>query len=126
MTLVQIEAGDIKLEAELFDNETADAIEKALPLEGRARRWGEEIYFGIPVHLEASPDATAEVEVGHLGYWPAGRAFCVFFGPTPASQGTEPRAASPVNLFGRVRGDAKRLVQVDDDTVVQVRTLPAP
>ena len=47
------------------------------------------------------------VGLGDLGYWPPGRAFCIFFGPTPASRGTECRPASPVNVFGRVEGDPK-------------------
>jgi len=34
------------------------------------------------------------VELGDLGYWPPGQAFCLFFGPTPASQGDEIRPAS--------------------------------
>jgi hypothetical protein len=44
--------------------------------------------------------------MGDLGYWPAGHAFCIFFGRTPASKGDEIRAASAVNVFGRVEGDA--------------------
>ena len=52
------------------------------------------------------PDARADVAVGELGYWPVGSAFCIFFGPTPASTGKEPRAYSPVNILGRVLGDA--------------------
>jgi hypothetical protein len=46
--------------------------------------------------------------VGELGYWPVGSAFCIFFGPTPVSTGVEPRAYSPVNILGRVIGDATR------------------
>jgi hypothetical protein len=29
-----------------------------------------------------------------------------FFGPTPVSTGDQPRAYSPVNVFGKVLGDA--------------------
>ncbi len=59
---------------------------------GAPETWGDEIYFAIPVSLkEDGPRAT--VEVGDLGYWPPGRAFCIFFGPTPASRGDEVRAA---------------------------------
>jgi len=29
---------------------------------------------------------------------------CIFFGPTPASKAGEPRAYSPVNVFGKVNG----------------------
>jgi hypothetical protein len=34
-----------------------------------------------------------------------GHAFCIFWGPTPASQGSEIRAYSPVNVFGQLEGD---------------------
>jgi hypothetical protein len=47
------------------------------------------------------------LKLGELCYWPPGRAFCIFFGPTPASQGDEIRPASPVNVFGYVLGDSK-------------------
>lgn len=125
MTQIVIQAGDVTIGAELADNETAKAIQEALPLEAKASTWGDEIYFGIPVHLEAAPDARAEVEVGDLGYWPAGHAFCLFFGPTPASQGTEPRAASPVNVFGHLTGDVTELRQVNSGDIVHVELAPA-
>ena len=42
------------------------------------------------------------MEVGELAVWPAGNALCIFFGPTPASKGNEPRAVSPVNPVGKL------------------------
>ncbi len=103
---ITITAGPVSMAAELNDSPTAQAICSALPITGRAQTWGDEIYFRIPVESDAAKDARAEVDVGELGYWPAGSAFCIFFGPTPASDGDEPRAASPVNILGRVIGDA--------------------
>jgi len=76
-----------------------------LPLEAKAETWGDEIYFGIPVRAEAD-GAKEVVALGDLAYWPPGHAFCIFFGPTPASHGNEIRPASPVNVVGRVSGDA--------------------
>ena len=109
---ITIAAGSVALGAELNDGPTAQAIWEALPITGRANTWGDEIYFTIPVQAEQEPDARADVGVGELGYWPAGSAFCIFFGPTPASDGPEPRAASPVNILGRVLGDATEFRQV--------------
>jgi hypothetical protein len=103
---ITIAAGDVRLEAELNDSPTALAIWEALPITGRANTWGDEIYFDIPVQMDQAADARAEVAVGELGYWPVGQAFCIFFGPTPASSGPEPRAASPVNIVGHTLGDA--------------------
>ena len=106
MNKVTITAGDVSLAAELNDNLTAQAVWEALPIEGSANVWGDEIYFDIPLSLELEPEARADVEVGDLAYWPAGPAFCIFFGPTPVSKGNQPRAYSPVNVFGRVLDDA--------------------
>jgi uncharacterized protein len=104
-----ITAGSVLAEAELNDSPTAQMIREALPITGQAKTWGDEIYFKIPIQMEEAPDARADVEVGELGYWPMGEAFCIFFGPTPASTGAAPRAASPVNIVGRVLGDAASL-----------------
>ena len=94
--------------AELSDENprTAQAIWDALPIEARANTWGDEIYFSIPIEVEAE-NPREVVELGDLGYWPPGSAFCIFFGPTPASRGAEIRPASPVNVFGRILGDPK-------------------
>jgi hypothetical protein len=62
--------------------------------------------------------------VGEIAYWPPGSAFCIFFGPTPASEGNvpgggdAPRAASDVNPLGRVEGDATRFTRVPDGAPV--------
>src|SRR6476646_2918964 len=96
---IRITAGPVSATAALNDSATAQAIWKALPIEASGSTWGDEIYFGIPVQQDEE-DAKAIVEVGDLGYWPPGSAFCIFFGPTPASRGDEVRPASPVNVVG--------------------------
>ena len=102
---IRITAGQVVATAELNDSKTAVAIWETLPIEAKADTWGDEIYFGIPVRTEA--DAAKEVvALGDLAFWPPGHAFCIFFGPTPASRGDEIRPASPVNVVGRVNGDA--------------------
>jgi hypothetical protein len=105
MRKITISAGGVSATATLNDSATADAIWAALPLAARGNRWGAEIYFEIPVHLPQADDARQVLEAGELGYWPVGRAFCIFWGPTPASQGDEIRAYSPVNVFGQLVGD---------------------
>lgn len=122
---ITISAGEITLDAELNESQTAKQVFDILPLEGRANVWGEEIYFEIPLQLATETDARAEVEVGELGYWPAGPAFCIFFGPTPVSTDEKPRAYSPVNVFGRVIGDAKQLLSVAGGTMIRVSTKQA-
>jgi hypothetical protein len=110
--IITINAGEIEVQAELNDSETAAAIHEILPVEGTANLWGEEIYFEIDLALEPEADAREAVEAGDLAYWPEGRAFCIFFGHTPASTDGRPRAYSPVNVFGRITGDASRLNRV--------------
>jgi len=106
MEQIMISVGDVSVDAELNDSVTAQKILEILPLEGAVNVWGDEIYFDIPLKLEQEPDARAEVEVGELGYWPEGPAFCIFFGPTPVSTDDRPKAYSAVNVFGKVVGDA--------------------
>jgi hypothetical protein len=110
--IVRIDAGEISFRANLNDSATADAIWDALPLEGGANVWGDEIYFAIPVEIDEAGDARQIMELGELGYWPSGNAFCIFFGPTPVSEGSEPRAYSNVNPFGMIDGDASALKAV--------------
>jgi hypothetical protein len=109
--IVRIKAGAIELTAELNETKTAQAIWSALPIKGEVNRWGDEIYFSIPLKLEAE-NAQELVSNGDLGYWPPGTALCIFFGPTPMSQGDEIRPASPVNIFGKISDDTKVLKQV--------------
>ena len=120
MAKIKLSVGNVSLEAQLLDTPTARKILETLPLESSANVWGDEIYFDIPLSLEQEPDARADVEVGDLAYWPAGPAFCIFFGPTPVSTDDQPRAYSPVNVFGRVLGDAKQFKGISSGAPVMV------
>ena len=120
---IEVRVEGIALEAEIMPNETGEAIYTALPITGVVNRWGEEIYFTIPLDLPLSPDARDVVESGELGYWPQGKAFCIFFGKTPASRGDEIRAASPVTVFGKIDGDAGILTDVPDGAEITITAL---
>lgn len=102
---IKITAGDVEATAVLNDSRTADAIWEELPITAIASTWGDEIYFDIPVDLDTE-NGQDVVDMGDLGYWAPGSAFCIFFGPTPMSKGSEIRPASPVTVFGKVNGDA--------------------
>ena len=114
---IRITAGAVQLEARLNDTQTAEAISEALPVTAPANTWGDEIYFGIPVTAELEQGKEV-VDLGDLGYWPPGRAFCIFFGLTPASRGEEIRPASAVTVIGKVQGDVTLLQQVKSGTLV--------
>ena len=137
---IRIAAGSVSAEAVLNGSATAVAVWDALPLSVPAQTWGDEIYFSILVKepaarpraagrartsgdTRAQTDAEAPretVELGDLAYWPPGSAFCIFFGKTPASHGDEIRPASPVNVFGRLVGDATVFKKVRAGTPVRV------
>jgi len=103
---IRITAGGVSATGELNDSRAAAAIAAKLPITAKAETWGDEIYFGLP--FEAPSDSPQEtVALGDLGYWPPGKAFCIFFGPTPMSRGDEIRPASPVTVVGRVTGDPR-------------------
>jgi hypothetical protein len=102
---IKILVSELNVEAELNESKTAQLIWEALPIEAKTNLWGEEIYFTIPVKTGVERGAKEVVSAGELGYWPTGHAFCIFFGPTPASRGDEIRAASPVNVIGKVLSD---------------------
>jgi hypothetical protein len=124
MTEITISSGQLSVQARLNQSPTAEAIIAALPLAGQASTWRKEIYFEIPVDMPQEPDARTEVEVGDLGYWPAGNALCIFFGPTPVSSGEEPKAYSPVNLIGCVAGDARLFRAVRDGDEIRISSSP--
>ena len=119
---IRITAGPVTMEAELNDSQTAQLIWEALPIEARGNTWGDEIYFSIPVAADLE-NSQGVVELGDLAYWPPGTAFCIFFGPTPMSQGDEIRPASPVNVIGKLRGDPKAFKQVKSGTAIKIEQL---
>ena len=116
---ITIKVNNIELDAILNNSSMADAIWKALPFRAQASTWGDEIYFTIPVNLEPEQGQDV-VELGDLGYWPPGSAFCIFFGPTPMSHSGEIRPASAVMVFGRVVGDATVLKGVESGTEIVI------
>ena len=116
---LRIKAGSVTALAELNDTKTAEAVWQALPLSGNINTWGEEIYFAIPLKMELE-DGQEVVSSGDLGYWPRGSAFCIFFGPTPVSGGGEIRAASPVNVFGKLIDDPKVFKEVREGEMIVV------
>ncbi|NVK44192.1 MAG: hypothetical protein HWE39_23370 [Oceanospirillaceae bacterium] len=120
MTTIRILVDGQSFSASLDDSATSAAILESLPIQGQVSVWGDEIYFRIPVALDEASDARADVAIGDLAYWPPGNAFCIFFGPTPASHGSEPRAASPVNLFGRIDASPEQLRRIADGSPIRI------
>jgi hypothetical protein len=112
----------VVVDAELNDTETAGAVWDALPIQGNGSTWGEEIYFRIPVDAELE-NGQEVVDLGDLGYWPPGQAFCLFFGLTPASRGDEIRPASEVTVIGKMTGDIGVLKGVSSGSPVVIQAV---
>ena len=119
---IKITAEGISVFAELNDTPTATLVWDSLPIEAAGSTWGDEIYFRTPISAEEDESAREVVEMGDVAYWPPGQALCLFFGPTPASQGDEIRPASAVNVLGRIEGDATVLKQVSSGSKVRVES----
>jgi hypothetical protein len=114
MPRIRISAGSVMMSAELNDSETAKKVLEALPLSGKARTWGDEVYFDTSLALDAeSPQA--HVPPGAIAYWPPGKAICLFFGQTPAS---------PVNVIGKMLGNPRDLAAISPNDTVKIA--PAP
>jgi hypothetical protein len=116
---IRIKVGSIVVVAELYNTNTAEAIWQALPFSSQVNTWGDEIYFGIPVNIELEAGQEV-VNFGDLGYWPPGSAFCIFFGQTPVSKKDEIRAASAVDIFGKVLDDAKAFKDIKNGEQIVV------
>lgn len=119
---IKITAQPVVMEAELNDSQTAQKIWNVLPIEECGSTWGDEIYFSIPVSADAE-NPQELVEMGNLGYWPPGTAFCIFFGPTPMSVKDEIRPASAVNVIGKLIGNPKAFKQVKSGTTVKIEKI---
>ena len=122
---IRISAKTVSAQANLNENSAADNLWEALPLQGKANLWGDEIYFEVPLQMGEAGDARTEMEVGELAFWPGGIAFCIFFGPTPASTSSEPRAAGPVTVIGKITdlGDLPLLKRVNNGDMVKLKLI---
>lgn len=120
---IKITVGSLSMEAELNETLTAKKVADALPIRSALNTWGDEFYFTIPVEAELDESAREEVEMGDLGYWPTGKAFCIFFGQTPMSKPGKIIPASAVNIIGKVVGDAGRFKEVKAETEVLVEAI---
>ncbi len=123
MKKIRIITDKVSVMAGLSSSKTSDAIWDALPIENTVNTWGEEIYFETPVKSILDETAKEIVEKGELGYWPTGKAFCIFFGSTPASQGDEIRPASAVNIVGKVECDVDIFKSIQDGENIKLERI---
>ena len=122
MRQIRITAGSISQTATLNDTQTAQLVWDVLPFAASASRWGDELYFTIPVDTETERGQPT-VSPGDLAYWEPGSAFCLFWGPTPISSPDEIRPANPVTVFGRLDGDPSAFDEFRSGTRVKVERI---
>jgi hypothetical protein len=120
---IRIIIGSLSMEAELNDTPTSKMVAEILPIKTSFNTWGDEIYFAIPVDSDLDETAKEEVMIGDLAYWRAGKAFCIFFGPTPMSSSGKIVPASAVNMIGKVIGDATRFKEVMGESSVRLEAV---
>jgi hypothetical protein len=120
---IRITAGAISQTATLNDTQTAQLVWDALPFAAAASRWGDELYFTIPVDTDTERGQPT-VSAGDLAYWEPGSAFCLFWGPTPISGPDEIRPANPVTVFGKLDGDPAAFDEFRSGTRVRVERIP--
>lgn len=121
---VKITIKSIIFTAKLDDESiTAIKIVENVPFKGKVEKWGDEFYFQIPISAKLDDTATDSPQVGDLAYWPSGRMFCVFYGPTPVSEDQEPKAVSPVNIIGKIEGNIEQLHQLNAGDEINIELI---
>ncbi|HEY7227379.1 MAG TPA: cyclophilin-like fold protein [Nitrososphaeraceae archaeon] len=101
---------------------TVKAILENLPIEVNIIRWGDELYTENTHVVEKEENGKRQVNIFDVAYWPEGNALCLFYGPTPISEGGKILAYSPVNIVGRIITDndekERLLEKIKDSTRV--------
>ena len=113
-----------EMRGELGDGATARGLAAVLPAVARAHRWGDDVYFRLPVAAELEPGASDVVAPGTLCYWVEGESLAIPFGPTPVSVADECRLVTRVNAVGRLDGDPRQLASVAEGDPIELLADP--
>lgn len=120
MVRVRFETAKGSFEGALDESPIAKALGQHLPMTSTVMRWGEEIYFDVPVKM-ANTKPTRKVKVGDIAYWPEGPSLCIFFGKTPASNADEPRPASDVTIVGHTDASPEVLRAITEGATIRLQ-----
>ncbi|MFW5850905.1 MAG: cyclophilin-like fold protein [Bacteroidota bacterium] len=108
---IQIQIGNVTLNAILYDTPSGREIYNTLPLSDKIITWGNEAYFSIPVQQQLDETACETVSEGDIGFWPSGQCFCIFFGQQPISA---------VNVCGKITSDLSLLNSIKNDEKITI------
>jgi uncharacterized protein len=120
---ILIEIGGLSFTAQLYSGAADRKFAAALPKEFTVTRWGDEYYGNCSISLHEDDTAREIMKVGEIAYWAPDSAFCIFFGSTPASTDSRPRAASEVIPLGLIDGDVSALKSLGTSLSVKIRML---
>ncbi|MCB2191588.1 MAG: hypothetical protein KQI62_08485 [Deltaproteobacteria bacterium] len=105
-TPVRLIVQGLELTGHLDDSQAGRTLAESLPLAWSAERWGHEYYGPLDLSMgHIQGQGKQDMEVGELAFHAQTCLLCLFFGPTPMSQGEVPRAAFPVLSVGMLDGD---------------------
>ena len=107
----------------LRDTPTARIIYDALPFFSTVKKWGEEIYFEIPVDIKLEDNARAIVEFGEIAFWKEGSSIAIGYGKTPISKKNEIRLISPCNVWADCTFDKSYIEQIKENETVKIEKL---
>ena len=111
---------DKELILNLRETQTANIIYDSLPFSSIVKKWGEEIYFEIPVNIELEYNARSVVEFGEIAFWNNGSAIAIGYGKTPVSKGNEIRLISPCNIWADSVFDKSYIAQIRENEIVEI------
>ncbi len=117
--IVSESIGEVIAELTGENPNTAKNFYDALPIEGNAQLWGDEIYFSIPLKIEKE-NSRVVVKQGEIAIWVENPSLCIFFGKTPVSTDAEIRAYSDVNVIGNVQGDPTIFKKVKNSELITI------
>ena len=117
---IEISINDHRIQVQLRNTLTANAILTALPFQSSAQTWGDEVYFEAPVSNQIlEEDAKDVVNLGELAFWVEGNCIAIGFGPTPISHKNEIRLAARTNIWADTDYDLTKLKNVcSGDTII--------
>ena len=119
---INLKFSSYTINIKLRSTKTAIAIKNILPFKSTVKKWGEEIYFEIPIEesLDLENDAKDIINVGEIAYWIEGKCIAIGYGKTPISKGNEIKLATRTNIWGDALLNIKELSKIKDGDEVVV------
>ena len=113
---INLKFSSYTINIKLRSTKTASAIKNILPFKSTVKKWGEEIYFEIPIEesLDLENDAKDIINIGEIAYWIEGKCIAIGYGKTPISKGNEIKLAARTNIWGDANLNVKKLKNIKD------------